>query len=177
MHLKSKAEDKGGQLATKLDPPVPPDQPLPPPLDQLAPKAVLPDVVLTGGTRFIILDSAYDLYSIAVVVGVNVEATRYMLGAKGEKYHVEVQVYTSAEDMQIAAVGLDSRTLDDCFVLRVTHMQLRSSTRSRKRARLSHPPSEMVASEPIEPLPTIVDNLEESADLSVGLTVLAYGRC
>ena len=53
---------------------------------------------------------------------------------------------------------------------------VRSSTRSRKRARLSHPPSEAVASEPVEPLPTIVDHLEDSADLSIGLAVLAYGR-
>jgi hypothetical protein len=53
---------------------------------------------------------------------------------------------------------------------------VRSSTRSRKRARLSHPASEAVASEPVEPLPTIVDHLEDSADLSIGLTVLAYGR-
>ena len=53
---------------------------------------------------------------------------------------------------------------------------VRSSTRSRKRARLSHPASEAVASEPVEPLPTIVDHLEDSADLSIGLAVLAYGR-
>ena len=53
---------------------------------------------------------------------------------------------------------------------------VRSSTRSRKRARLSHPSSEAAASEPVEPLPTIVDHLEDSADLSIGLTVLAYGR-
>ena len=53
---------------------------------------------------------------------------------------------------------------------------VRSSTRSRKRARLSHPSSEAVASEPVEPLPTIVDHLEDSADLSIGLAVLAYGR-
>ena len=176
MYLKGTAEDKGAPLATKLDPPVPPEQPLPPPLEQLAPEAVLPDVVLTGGNRFIILDSAYDMYSIAVVVAANTDATRYMLGANGEKYHVEVQVYTSAEDMQTAAVGLGSRTLDDCFVVRVTHMRVRSSARSRKRARLSHPPSETVASDHVDPLPTIVDYLEDSADLSVGLTVLAYGR-
>ena len=53
---------------------------------------------------------------------------------------------------------------------------VRSSTRSRKRARLSHPSSEVVDSEPVEPLPTIVDHLEDSADLSIGLAVLAYGR-
>ena len=53
---------------------------------------------------------------------------------------------------------------------------VRSSTRSRKRARLSHPSSEAAASEPVEPLPTIVDHLEDSADLSIGLAVLAYGR-
>ena len=53
---------------------------------------------------------------------------------------------------------------------------VRSSTRSRKRARLSHPSSEAAASEPVEPLPTIVDHLEDSADLSIGLVVLAYGR-
>ena len=51
-----------------------------------------------------------------------------------------------------------------------------SSSRPRKRARLSHPSSQQEAASDAEvPLPTIVDDVDHS-DLSVGQSIIAFGR-
>ena len=90
----------------------------------------LPRVTLIGGNRFVVRDSKYDEHSIAVVVAVNTDATKFLLGASGEKYLVEIQVYRSEKDMEEAAAKLDTRTLDNCHVVRVRHMPARHSSGS-----------------------------------------------
>ena len=135
---------------------------------------------LSLGDRFVMLDDARQPHAIARVIAVNDEATRFMHGANGEKYHVEILSFAASAEMLEAAIGLKVRDLEDCFVARVLPVAkkpVRSSSRPHKRPRLSHPPShiEEATSTSMEPLPTIVDDSDLS-DLAVGQAVVAFGR-
>eukprot|EP00966_Prymnesium_polylepis_P199925 4633280-Prymnesium_polylepis.1 len=97
-----------------------------------------------------------------------------MAGANCQKYHVRIAQFATEEELQLAAQGLIERNLDECHVVGVdlaSRPPPRSSSRPRKRARLSHPPSQAAASLTEVPLPTmIVDDLDHS-DLAVGQSV------
>eukprot|EP00966_Prymnesium_polylepis_P294656 6804334-Prymnesium_polylepis.1 len=102
-----------------------------------------------------------------------------MAGANGQKYHVRIAQCLTKEWLLDAAPGLGERNLDDCHLVGVdlaSRPPPRSSSRPRKRARLSHPSSQEEATSDIEaPLPTIVDDADHS-DLSIGQSVIAFGR-
>ena len=118
-------------------------------------------------------------FAIATVVAVNTDATRFMAGANGETYHVRIAQFLTKEELLGAAPGLGERDLDDCHLVGVdmaSRPPPRSSSRPRKRARLSHPSSQQEAASDAEvPLPTIVDDVDHS-DLSVGQSIIAFGR-
>ena len=125
-----------------------------------------------------VLDDSRNPFAIATIVAVNTDATRFMAGANGETYHVRVAQFQTAAELRDAAQGLGERNLDDCLLVGVDPARPppRSSSRPRKRPRLSHPSSQQEAASDAEvPLPTIVDDADHS-DLSVGQLVIAYGR-
>jgi len=126
----------------------------------------------------VVLDDSRNPFAIATIVAVNTDATRFMAGANGETYHVRVAQFQTAAELRDAAQGLGERNLDDCLLVGVDPARPppRSSSRPRKRPRLSHPSSQQEAASDAEvPLPTIVDDADHS-DLSVGQLVIAYGR-
>ena len=131
------------------------------------------------GGRFVVIDDPRNPFAIATIVVVNTDATRFMAGANGETYHVRIAQFQTEKELRDAAQGLSGRNLDDCHLVGVepaARPPPRSSTRPRKRLRLSHPPSQVAsASAAAAPLPTIVDGLDHS-DLAVGQSVIAYGR-
>jgi len=139
--------------------------PPPPPLQQLVP-----------GSQFVVDGDPRNPHAVASVVALTDNATRFLNGAKGEAFHVELRSFESAAAMQAGrGAELQVRTLDDCHVVRVMP-PLRASSRPRKMPRLSHPPSRVEpAAEAEGPLPTIVDD-EDLSDLSVGQAVVAFGR-
>jgi len=134
---------------------------------------------LAIGDRFVVIDDPLNPFAIATVVAVNTDATRFMSSAKGEEYHVRITQFKTDSELREAAQGLSQRNLDDCHLVGVDMAPRpppRSSSRPRKRARLSHPSSQEEGTSDIEaPLPTIVDDVDHS-DLSVGQHVVAYGR-
>ena len=138
----------------------------------------VPDPLVLGA-RFVVKDDPRNPFAIATVVAVNTDATRFMAGANGQKYHVRIAQFLTKEELLGAAPGLGERDLDDCHLVGVdlaSRPPPRSSSRPRKRARLSHPSSQQeVISEQDVPLPTIVDDADHS-DLTVGQSVIAYGR-
>eukprot|EP00966_Prymnesium_polylepis_P144654 3340461-Prymnesium_polylepis.1 len=58
---------------------------------------------LEQGARFVVIDDPRNPFAIATVVAVNTDATRFLSGANGQKYHV-------------AAQALSERNLDDCHL-------------------------------------------------------------
>ena len=133
---------------------------------------------LALGDRFVVLDDPRNPFGIATIVAVNTDATRFMLGANGETYHVRIKQFRTEAELRAAAQGLTERNLEDCHLLGVDHTRPppRSSSRIRKRPRLSHPPSKKAAaSGPTVPIPTIDDGIDHS-DLTVGQSVIAFGR-
>ena len=136
-----------------------------------------PDQRALGG-RFVVIDDPRNPFAIATIVAVNTDATRFMAGATGEKYHVRIAQFQTEADLRVAARELTERNLEDCLLVGVDPARPapRSSSRPRKRPRLSHPPSQAAAaSGPVAPLPTIVDGVDHS-DLTVGQSVIAFGR-
>ena len=134
---------------------------------------------LALGDRFVVIDDPRNPFAIATVVAVNTDANRFMLGANGQTYHVRITQSKTEAELRVAAQGLTGRNLDDCHIAGVDLAPLpppRSSSRPRKRPRLSHPPSQAAAaSVPAAPMPTIVDGVDHS-DLTVGQSVIAFGR-
>jgi hypothetical protein len=112
--------------------------PPPPPLQQLVP-----------GSQFVVDGDPRNPHAVASVVALTDNATRFLNGAKGEAFHVELRSFESAAAMQAAGgEELPVRTLDDCRVVRVMPP-------------LSHPPS----------------HVEENAEADEQPTPLGCGRC
>jgi hypothetical protein len=72
-------------------------------------------------------------YAIAHVIAENTEATAFMAGAKGAKYHIDVRAFSSAEEADTAGDGLARRHIGDCHVRQVLRSVCKSHTGRRDR--------------------------------------------